>query len=211
MESRYYLTCLWPGLSELWWRGRLSALPAAIAFAVAVNAILVTRYQYPEWIPSSLVSMAFWVGLIAWGFYVIRSARELPKMLAPRRTANLPDQFPEARTAYLRGNWSAAEEMLTEVLGIEPRDPPALLLLAGVYRHTDRLEAAEILLQEIVRLEGSGRLATGGRSRNTKGCNVRSLCPKKKTKNKSPMTAKNIPLKNSLLKTKREIHPTLPI
>ena len=34
-----------------------------------------------------------------------------------------------------------------------PFNPPALLLLTGVYRHTGRLEAAEVLLQEISRLE----------------------------------------------------------
>jgi hypothetical protein len=153
MDTRYYLTCLWPGLPELWWRGRLSALPTAIAFAVAVNAILITRYLYPEWLPRGLVSMAFWVGLIAWGFSVYRCVRELPTLLAPRRAEDHPDQFPEARTAYLRGNWTAAEGLLSDVLAIEPRDPPALLLLAGIYRHTNRLEAAEVLLQEIVRLE----------------------------------------------------------
>ena len=97
--------------------------------------------------------MAFWVGLIAWGFSVYRCVRELPTLLAPRRAEDHPDQFPEARTAYLRGNWTAAEGLLSDVLAIEPRDPPALLLLAGIYRHTNRLEAAEVLLQEIVRLE----------------------------------------------------------
>ena len=39
------------------------------------------------------------------------------------------------------------------MLAIEPRDPPALLLLTGVYRHTGRLEAAELLLREVSRLE----------------------------------------------------------
>ena len=47
--------------------------------------------------------------------------------------------FPQARTAYLRGDWAEAEGLLTDVLAIEPRDPPALLLLTGVYRHTGRL------------------------------------------------------------------------
>jgi cytochrome c-type biogenesis protein CcmH/NrfG len=41
------------------------------------------------------------------------------------------------------------------MLGIEPRDPPALLLLAGLYRQTQRFEAASLLLREMSRLEVS--------------------------------------------------------
>jgi hypothetical protein len=153
MEAKYYATCLWPGLPELWWRGRLSALPVAMAFALALNLLLVTRYIYPEWMASGLVSMAFWIGVIAWVFYAVRGIRELPALIAPRTVCDKPDRFPDARAAYLRGDWPQAEGLLTEVLAIEPRDPPALLLLTGVYRQTQRLEAAEILLKEIAKLE----------------------------------------------------------
>ena len=155
MELRHYATCLWPGLADLWWRGRLSGLSAAIPFAIAINLFLVTRFIYPGWISPGLVSMAFWVGIVAWLFYVSRSIRELPALLAPRQISEEPDLFPEARQAYLRGNWTRAEELLNRVLSIEPRDPPALLLLCGVLRHTDRLESAEILLEQVARLEVS--------------------------------------------------------
>ena len=90
MEARYYITCLWPGLAELWWRGRLSALPAAIAFAFTLNLLLVTRYMYPEWMASGLVSMACWIGLVAWLFFVVRSIRELPTLIAPRTVSEKP-------------------------------------------------------------------------------------------------------------------------
>lgn len=153
MDSRYYATCLWPGLAEIWWRGRLSGLPAAIAFTLALNLLLVTRYLYPQWIAGGLVTMGFWIGIIAWVFAVVRGIREVPALIAPRQVSQEPDRFPEARSAYLAGNWAAAEGLLTEVLAIEPRDPPALLLLTGVYRHTGRLEAAQVLLDEIVKLE----------------------------------------------------------
>lgn len=153
MDARYYATCFWPGLPELWWRGRLSGLPAAIVFAIALNLLMATWFLYPQWMSSGLVSMGFWTGLLAWGFYVAKGFRELPQLIAPRSISEEPDRFPEARIAYLRGNWVEAERLLTGVLAIEPRDPPALLLLAGVYRHTDRLEAAEVLLHEIAKLE----------------------------------------------------------
>lgn len=155
MESMHYLTCVWPGLPELWWRGRLSAFPVAAGFAIAVNFVLITRFLYPEWLPSGLTAMAFWVGIIAWGFLIVRSVRELPELVAPRAISEAPDEFPAAHTAYLRGDWSLAERHLNEVLAIEHRDPPALLMLAAVYRHTDRLESAELLMTEIGRLEAA--------------------------------------------------------
>lgn len=157
MEARYYLTCLWPGLPELWWRGRLSAIPTAIAFALALNLMLVTRYLYPEWMAGGLVWMGFWIGVVAWGFCVVRSIRELPELIAPRRVSEEPDQFEEAHAAYLAGRWEEAESLLNAVLAIEPRDPPALLLLTGVYRHTDRIVEARLLVTEIGKLEVADR------------------------------------------------------
>jgi hypothetical protein len=153
MQIQHYLTCLWPGLAEIWWRGRLSALPAAIAFAFALNWMLLTTFLYTEWMSGLLVRMACWIGIAAWGFFVVRRVRELPAMIAPRTVSEEPDRFCEAQTAYLRAQWKNAEELLQSVLAIEPRDPPALLLLAGVYRHTERYDAAEMLIHELSRLE----------------------------------------------------------
>lgn len=93
--------------------------------------------------------MAGWVGVAIWLFCVVRSVREMPLLLNPRRASGQPDRFAEAHQAYLRGQWAEAESLLSDCLAIENRDPPALILLCGVYRHTARLEAAERLLEEI--------------------------------------------------------------
>lgn len=153
MRWVHYASCLWPGLPELWWRGRISGLAVAIPCTVSVNVWLVTRFIYPGWIAPGLVAMAFWIGLVVWITFVVRSVRELPSLLVPRAVSDQPDRFPEASQAYLRGNWVEAEACLQAVLAIEPRDPPALLLLTGVYRHTDRLESAQLLLDQVGRLE----------------------------------------------------------
>ncbi len=157
MELRQFLSCLWPGLPELWWRGRLPALPVAIAFGLTFNALLVMWFIYPQWVSGGLITMAVWIGIATWGFFVVRRVRELPELLSPRTISDEPDRFPEARDAYLRRDWKLAERTLTGVLAIEPRDPPALLLLTSIYRHTDRLEAASVLLSEISRLEVAER------------------------------------------------------
>lgn len=140
-------------MAELWWRGRLSALPAAVAFALAVNLMLVTRYIYPQWMSGALVSMSFWVGVLVWGLLIVRNIRELPQIVAPRTVSEEPDRYPEAHLAYLNADYKTAERLLNEVLAIESRDPPSLLLLCSIYRHTDRFESAELLLQEASRLE----------------------------------------------------------
>ena len=66
---------------------------------------------------------------------------------------NSSSQSQRRARSYLRGDWEAAEKLLTSVLAIEPRDPPALLLLCSVYRHLDQLDHATVLINEISRLE----------------------------------------------------------
>ncbi len=153
IQPKHYLTCLWPGMAELWWRGRISALPAAIAFAAIVNALLVAKFIYSDWLSGGLVMLACWVAAAAWLVLTIRSIRELPLLLTPRQASDQPDPFPEAQGAFLRADYVEAEKLLNETLSIEPRDPPALLLLSAIYRHTGRLHASQLLLAEVRKLE----------------------------------------------------------
>lgn len=157
MNRKLYLTCLWPGLPELWWRGRLTALPTALAFATALNLLLVAKFIYPEWLAFGLVRLAGWLGLASWAYLSVKSIGQLPSLLSPRAASQSPDRFADAHLAYLRGQWRQAEACLTDCLTIENRDPPALLLLAGVYRHTQRWDAAERLLEEIRLTEAADR------------------------------------------------------
>lgn len=153
MELRHYMTCLWPGMPELWWQGQLSALPVAIGAGLWLNLLLVTRYIYPQWVSGMLVTMAIWISFALWGFFVFHRIRDLPTLLQPRTNSDVPDLFPEARDNYLSGKWSEAEKLLLRVLAIQPKDPPALLLLSGVYRHTARPDNAKCLMKELSRLE----------------------------------------------------------
>lgn len=157
IQPKHYLTCLWPGLAELWWRGRVSALPAAIAFAAIVNALLIAKFVYSDWLSGGLVQLACWVVAAAWLVLTIRSIRELPLLLTPRRASEKSDPFPEAQIAFLRADYAEAERLLNETLAIEPRDPPALLMLSAIYRHTGRLQASHLLLGEVRKLEVADR------------------------------------------------------
>ncbi|TWU34394.1 tetratricopeptide repeat protein [Novipirellula artificiosorum] len=153
MGSSFYLSCLWPGLPEIWWRGRLKSLPLAVGFAIALNLFLITGWVFPRWISGGLFWMGSLVGLVVWGYYVVRGIRELPELIHPRQVSEEPDRFTEAHLAYLQADWRSCEKLLTGVLAIEPRDPPSLIMLSAVYRHQSRLADAETLLGEIGRLE----------------------------------------------------------
>ncbi|MGV3483554.1 MAG: tetratricopeptide repeat protein [Planctomycetaceae bacterium] len=157
MDNKLYLTCLWPGLPQLWWRGRLSALPTALAFAFALNVLLVARFIYPEWLAFSLVRMAGWAGVLAWFYCTVKNVRELPGLIQPRKVSDKPDRFVDAQIAFLRSDWARAEVWLKDCLEVEERDPPALLLLAGVYRHTGRLELARACIDTLRMTEAADR------------------------------------------------------
>lgn len=157
MDNRLYLSCLWPGLPELWWRGRLSALPTALTFGLAINGLLVARFIYPEWLMFSIVRIAGWVGVIAWCYCTIKNVRELPGLIQPRKASRVPDRFVDAQMAFLKSDWRRAETLLKDCLAIEDRDPPSLLLLAAVYRHTARLEFCRACIDKLRKTEAADR------------------------------------------------------
>ena len=153
MPLSHYLCCFWPGLPELWFRGRWTGLPSAIAFAIALNLLLVARFIYPQWLEPLFVRTFFW-GLVAvWLLVFFRAVRGLPLMLAPREALGVEDQYDAARSEYLKGHWYEAEALLAECLDVDERDAPALLLLASVYRQTQRFDAAARTLAELDTLE----------------------------------------------------------
>lgn len=157
LDNKLYLTCLWPGLPDIWWRGRLSALPTALAFAFALNLLLVARFIYPEWLAFSFVRVAGWVGVLAWFYCTIKNVRRLPALIQPRATSDKPDRFVDAQAAFLHCDWGRAELRLKDCLAVEERDPPALLLLAAVYRHTGRLEFARVCIDTLRNTEAADR------------------------------------------------------
>lgn len=153
MHWSRYLVCLWPGLPELWYRGRWGGLPAALLFTAAINFLIVARFIYPEWLLPLLARIACWVAVAVWAMWVLKQVSQLQTLLSPRSTAETPDGFPHAQTQYLRGNWPEAEAILNESLEIDPRDCQSLLLLASIYRQTQRWEAARESLLQLERLE----------------------------------------------------------
>ena len=144
---------MWPGLPELWFRGRTTGLPAAICFAAALNGLLIARFIYPQWLEPLLVRSVFWGFVIIWFCAFLRAVRTMPRLLAPRHVAGVTDCYDAARNEYLKGRWFEAEALLAQCLEVDPRDALPMLLLASVYRKTDRLAAAAQTLDALAMLE----------------------------------------------------------
>ena len=71
-----------------------------------------------------------------------------------RTPAELSDHwFREAQAAYLAGDWVSAEQTLLKLLKHDPRDAEARLMLATLWRHEGRRDAAAEELDRLERLE----------------------------------------------------------
>lgn len=157
MRPATFLTCLWPGLAPLWWRGRFVGLVEAVAFSLGLNLLLAATFIWPEWIAKTWTTL----GWSSWGvFWLVacwRSIKQLPTLVDSKPDAASEALFTQAQTEYLKGHWYDAEKLLQTLLRKRPRDVEAHLLLATLYRHDHRLEQAGVTLDRLEQLDGAGR------------------------------------------------------
>ena len=136
----------------------------AVGFTALVNVLAAATLVWTEWLTSNVrwaaVATLAIVWLLAWvegradwrRFLAERSAGE-GEVAAP---AELSDRwFREAQGAYLAGDWVSAEQTLLKLLKQDSRDVEARLMLATLWRHEGRLEAAIEELDRLERLEAS--------------------------------------------------------
>ena len=148
------LTYLWPGLPRLWWQGSFAGLAVATAFAALLNFLLLSTFIWSE--PTAEIYLYSGWGLVA-TFWVVAAAKAISDDRRSTQTpSELPDEalFLDAQTEYLRGHWFKAEQLLQGILESYPTDAESRLLLATLYRHTDRPELAKRQLQVLERGEG---------------------------------------------------------
>lgn len=149
-------TCLWPGLPRIWYRGEWRALAAAVLFGAALDLLLVSTFVWPELFPVSWVTFG-WFALAA--VWIVATVQALRSFSSIRETVVAGDQglFNRARAEYLRGRWSEAESLLTQIVGRCKRDIEAQLMLATLYRRTRRFDEAHDRLRTLERLDGADR------------------------------------------------------
>jgi len=159
MQVSSWLTCLWPGLPRLWWRGDWRALMTALAFAVVVDSWVVSRFLWPELLPTRLVTVGGLAALAFWLVSVWQGRRSLGDILGAVGDRAPEDLFIQAQREYLQKHWLEAEHLLQELIWKHPRDEDAQLMLATLFRRTGRLAEAGERLDTLERQDGAVRWA----------------------------------------------------
>jgi hypothetical protein len=152
----------WPGLAQLWLRGSWVGLVVAVGFTALANLLAAATFVWTEWLADNVRWSALAALAVVWLLSWIESRADWRRLLAELSAgeAGLPEPselsdrwFREAQTAYLAGDWVAAEQALLKLLKQDARDAEARLMLATLWRHQDRTEAAAQQLDQLERLE----------------------------------------------------------
>lgn len=157
MSPLLYLACAWPGLPALWLRGRWSGLGWALLFSTVLNTALLATFVWPEWL-SWAMTTTLWIAagsLCVLGYW--QSLTQLPKLLGTTTDPQADQKLVDAQCAYLQGQYYEAEQGLRRLLHLQPDDPEARLLLASVYRRTNRKKEALDALKRLAEAPRGGR------------------------------------------------------
>lgn len=151
------ITYLWPGLSRLWHAGDLGALVTAIAFALLLNLVMWGSFISPGGVWFSWRGAMWALVVLFWAAGVWQAARHRASL---RELSPAPDQeglFTRAQAEYLQGHWVEAQALLEQLIRRDPRDLESHLLLASVYRRSQRLELSRQELCHIRQHDGAAR------------------------------------------------------
>jgi len=144
-----YLTLVWPGLPWLWLRGSLLGLVLALAFAVTLDAAVLTTWIWTDLVDLPL-KLAAWTATVAiWLLGTASALAAFPAVLPLGPDATTDRLLVEARDAYLARDWLTAEGRLRDLLERSPTDGEAQLLLATLLRRAGRPEEAATALDKL--------------------------------------------------------------
>jgi len=153
MRAVWRITWLWPGLTRLWFHGEWTGLAQALAFAALVNLALFASWIRPDLVPTSVGFAAWALALCIWAVGLLHLTRRGIGRSDPANPDNPQDLFFHAQEEYLKGNWSEAESIAKKVLRDNPRDTESHLLLASIFRRTERLDLSHRSLHQAERAD----------------------------------------------------------
>ena len=167
MQATSLLPCLWPGLPRLWRRGDWRALLTAIGFAALLNSAVICTFAWPNCVPT-WVTVTGWITIILyWMSSTWHACRCLPELAAGDGNPLVDDLLGRAQKEYLNRDWFEAESLLKQILKKRKDDVDARLMLATLYRRTERIAEADECLCRLERMDGAEKWALEiGRERN---------------------------------------------
>lgn len=166
---------LWPGLPHLWNEGSWAGLGLAVGFTVLLNTLILAAFAWPEWLPERVRLACGAVTGLVWLVALIETRNELRRQAArlqsetteaapagdqpaqehvegrPAPDRRLDELLRRAQRLYLAGDWVETERTLVRLLRLDRDDIEGQLLLAAVWRHSDRQRKARRLLARLAR------------------------------------------------------------
>lgn len=137
------LLSFWPGFTELCAFGRWRFFFIAVLFAVLLDVLLVTNFFWTEYLSRNGKITLLVAAVISWVLLKMTASHFSRQIESIRHCDAKPKRFKDAVCHYLSGNWFEAECLLDGLLLNNPRDVEAKLLLATLYRRTERFHDAE--------------------------------------------------------------------
>jgi hypothetical protein len=154
--AKIWIGCLFPGLGRAWWYGSPGGLAASLVFVAILNVAIVATFGWTEWIGTStrtclwVILSLFWCGGAVLGYRLGRAEDHTGPV-------DETDEFARARCEYLQGNWYDTEEILKRLLRRDGRDVETRLMLATLYRRTQRPDQSRQSLDQLDRYAAAQR------------------------------------------------------
>ena len=157
----------WPGFDRAWRRGEIYACVVAVTFGVCLNVAWFASFHWPQWLSGSL-RFGLWSGIavaaiVSFARGIFQSGPGTSSISSNRKNIKSAsadkeiDPFCSAQNAYLRGEYFEAEAALHPIFTSGREDVEAALLLSGILRRTDRIDAALQTLERLSKLDASFR------------------------------------------------------
>lgn len=132
----------------------------AVGFTALANVLLAATLVWDEWLPAEVRGIALAGLAVIWVVAWFDGRAEWRRLLAQwsagegeaddQRDPRSDQEYRTVQAAYLAGDWVSAEKGLLKLLRLDARDAEARLMLATLWRHEKRLDAAR---EELDRLE----------------------------------------------------------
>ena len=155
MSAARWMSCLWPGLPQLWRQGSWAGLAAALSWGLLANWLLAATFVWTEVAHPRLTQVGWTMLALTWVAGIVLAARWNWRIDARADGQLSTDLLCEAQIEYLRGNWLVAEAHLADILASDSTDVEAQLMLVSLYRHTGRKSKAGEHLRWLERLAAS--------------------------------------------------------
>ena len=109
MIAARWISCLWPGLPQLWQRGSWAGLASALAWGLLAHWLIAATFVWSEVAGLAVVRIGWGTLALLWLAGFVYSVLWLLKRARFDDDDARTSLLQQAQIEYLKGNWPAAE------------------------------------------------------------------------------------------------------